>query len=73
MPRIKGVDGSHAWPSFTCHMSRRVFVYFFICSFVYLCIYVQGASKKMSDSDFSLKSVPGVGFYLFRGVLDAKF
>ena len=34
---------------------------------------VQGASKKMSDSDFSLKSVPGVGFYFFRGVLDSEF
>ena len=33
---------------------------------------VQGASKKMSDSDFSLKSVPGVGFYFFRGVSESE-
>ena len=35
-------------------------------------IFVQGASKKMSDSDFSLKSVPGVGFYFFRGVSESE-
>ena len=34
---------------------------------------IQGASKKMVLSDFSLKSVPGVGFYLFRGVLEPEF
>ena len=34
---------------------------------------IQGASKKMSDSDFSLKSVPGVGFYFFRGVSESEF
>ena len=33
---------------------------------------LQGASKKMSDSDFSLKSVPGVGFYFFRGVSESE-
>ena len=33
-------------------------------------MYVQGASKKMIHSDFSLKSVPGVRFYFFRGVLN---
>ena len=27
----------------------------------------------MSDSDFSLKSVPGVQFYFFRGVLESEF
>ena len=34
---------------------------------------LQGASKKMIHSDFSLKSVPGVRFYFFRGVLEPKF
>ena len=34
---------------------------------------LQGASKKMLHSDFSLKSVPGVGFYFFRGVSDSEF
>ena len=32
-----------------------------------------GCIKKMSDSEFNLKSVPGVGFYFFRGVLDSEF
>ena len=32
-----------------------------------------GCIKKMSDSDFNLKSVPGVGFYFFKGVLDSEF
>ena len=32
-----------------------------------------GCIKKMIHSDFSLKSVPGVGFYLFRGVLEPEF
>ena len=36
-------------------------------------IFIQGASKKMSDSDFSLKYVPGVGFYFFRGVVESEF
>ena len=34
---------------------------------------IQGASKKMSDSEFILKSVPGVQFYFFRGVLESEF
>ena len=34
---------------------------------------VQGASKKMIHSDFSLKSVPGVRFYFNRGVLETEF
>ena len=29
--------------------------------------------KKMEHSDFSLKSVPGVEFHLFRGVLESRF
>ena len=29
-----------------------------------------GCIKKMVHSDFSLKSVPGVRFYFFRGVLN---
>ena len=32
-----------------------------------------GCIKKMVHSDFSLKSIPVVGFYLFRGVLDPEF
>ena len=40
---------------------------------LFVFVFVQGASKKMSDSDFNLKSVPGVGFYFFRGVLDSEF
>ena len=32
-----------------------------------------GCIKKMSDSDFSLKSVPVVGFYFLRGVLELDF
>ena len=32
-----------------------------------------GCIKKMVLSDFSLKSVPGVIFYFFRGVLEPKF
>ena len=35
--------------------------------------HVQGASKKMHHSDFSIKSVPGVGFHFFRGVLESEF
>ena len=34
---------------------------------------LQGASKKMVLSNFSLKSIPVVGFYLFRGVLEPEF
>ena len=34
---------------------------------------LQGASKKMSDSDICLKSVPGAGFHFFRGVLESVF
>ena len=34
---------------------------------------VQGASKKMHHSDFSLKSVPGVGFHFSRGFLESEF
>ena len=29
--------------------------------------------KKVSDSDFSLKSIPGVKFYSFRGILESEF
>ena len=36
-------------------------------------IEIQGASKKIIHSDFSLKSIPVVGFYLFRGVLEPEF
>ena len=36
-------------------------------------LYIQGASKKMLHSDFSLKSVPGIGSYFFRGVLESEF
>ena len=32
-----------------------------------------GCIKKMVHSDFSLKSIPVVGFYLFRGVLEQEF
>ena len=32
-----------------------------------------GCIKKMVHSDFSLKSIPVVGFYLFRGVLEPEF
>ena len=34
---------------------------------------LQGASKKMLHSDFSLKSVPRVGFYFSRGVFESEF
>ena len=32
-----------------------------------------GCIKKMVLSNFSLKSIPVVGFYLFRGVLEPEF
>ena len=34
---------------------------------------IQGASKKMHHSDFSLTSVPGVGFHFFWCVLESEF
>ena len=42
------------------------FLYFYICRARVESV-IQGTSKKMSDSDFNLKSVPGVGFYFFQG------
>ena len=37
------------------------------------CMRCTGCIKKMVHSDFSLKSVQGVGFYFFRDVLEPAF
>ena len=35
--------------------------------------FIQGASKKCLIAIIALNSVPGVGFYFFRGVLEPEF
>ena len=54
-------------------LSVKPLKYLVMYMLVGLKIQVQGASKKMLHSDFSLKSVPGAGFYFFRGVYDSEF
>ena len=55
-----------ASPNFELYLNefQNVFINILKCT---------GCIKKMSDSDFNLKSVPGVGVYFFRGVLDSEF